>query len=271
MLQKKHLLLIVDKLEPNGIVENLTHEFTLTICNPFNLEQQLKRQKLPDLYLFLNKKLRTVQSTLKRYPHYFANPLYLLWWPQENQPLPSEDIKNCLEQGICYIIPFHSCIDLVLAKINGRIKANHISKNIYQREVYIGDSSHHYHKDSETLDKVVNYLNEKNLDHDFSIEKMGKDIGMSRTNFFSKIKSLTGLSPSRMVMNYRLRKAAFLITESDKNICDIAFEVGFSSTTYFTRCFKEKFGKSPSKYGKSKGSIIEINDFSNLDFEDSPA
>ena len=269
MLSENSILLIVDDVLIN-IVSTLGSNFNVITCNLFNLKEQLSNHSRPDLFLFLNKDLSVVISTIKSYSDYFTNPLSIIWWPQ-NQVISTKDLINCSERGIEYMLTFNHVTQLNIAKIEGRLKANSTCKRIHYREAYLQGSNIGPKKDAETLDKVIGYLNEKNLDTNFSIEKMGTDLGMSRTKFFSKVKLLTGSSPSRMVMNYRLKKAACLITESDKNISDIAFEVGFSSTTYFTKCFKEKFGKSPSQYSKLKRQVIEIIDLVNVDIMDSSA
>ena len=100
------------------------------------------------------------------------------------------------------------------------------------------------------VELVRQYLTDHLLDKDFSIEKLGIDLGMSRTNFFSRMKQATGMSPSRFVMTFRLRKAAALLLKNAQNISDIAYQVGFSSTAYFSKCFKVEFGKKPSEYSR---------------------
>lgn len=222
---------------------------------------------LPDLYLFLNKDLSVVVPAINRYPVYFTNPLLIIWWPQD-RVVSTKDLIICSEKGIEYMLTFDHVTQLNIAKIKGRINANRASKKNHYRDAYLQGISVGCNKDADLLDRVFGYLDEKNLDSDFSIEKMGTDLGMSRTKFFSKIKSLTGSSPSRMVMNYRLKKGAYLLEESDKNISDIAYEVGFSSTPYFTKCFKEKFGKSPSQYSKLKEKSIQNENLVKINLRD---
>ena len=83
-------------------------------------------------------------------------------------------------------------------------------------------------------------------EEEYSIEEFVKEAGMSRTNFHRKLKALTGKSPSLYLRSVRLAKAKELIEDRKGNISEIAYSVGFSSPQYFTRCFKEEFGFSPS-------------------------
>ena len=74
---------------------------------------------------------------------------------------------------------------------------------------------------------------------------------MSRNVFFKKFNSLAGTHPNDFIRDYRLNRAAKLLNDGAHDIAQIAFEVGFEYANYFARCFKDKFGKSPSEYAKS--------------------
>ncbi len=90
---------------------------------------------------------------------------------------------------------------------------------------------------------------EKNIDNDqFSIEDLGEAIFMSRSQVHRKLKAVTDQSATQFIRNYRLHRAAELIKINSGNITEIAYQVGFSSQTYFSKCFQELFGTSPSEY-----------------------
>jgi AraC-like DNA-binding protein len=101
-----------------------------------------------------------------------------------------------------------------------------------------------------TKQLLYDYLEKNNLEEDFSILKMGTDLGKLRTKFFLEVKSLTGHNPSQMVMHYRLDKAKTQLTNSN-SIADVAYNVGFDSAAYFSKCFKDVFKMSPTQYIKS--------------------
>lgn len=102
-----------------------------------------------------------------------------------------------------------------------------------------------------TIETLNAYLDANNLSDDFTIQKMGNDLNKSRTLFFLEVKSLTGHNPSQMVMHYRLSKAKPMLSTS-KHISDVAYGVGFDSTAYFSKCFKQAFKMSPSQYINSE-------------------
>jgi signal transduction histidine kinase/ligand-binding sensor domain-containing protein/DNA-binding response OmpR family regulator len=106
-------------------------------------------------------------------------------------------------------------------------------------------------KDEDFL-KSVSLIIEENLENSmFQIESIAKETGLSRTNFFKKLKSLTGIAPIEFVNEIRLTKASALIESRSFTISEVAYKVGFNDAGYFTKCFKEKFGCTPSNYLKS--------------------
>ena len=102
--------------------------------------------------------------------------------------------------------------------------------------------------DEKFLNKIRNIVNEHISEENFSIEELGNEIGMSRSQVLRKIKALTGKSPSLYVRSIRLLKAKEMIENGDGNISEIAYSVGFSSPVYFSKCFKEEFGYSPKNF-----------------------
>ncbi|RKY92537.1 MAG: transcriptional regulator, partial [Ignavibacteriae bacterium] len=83
-------------------------------------------------------------------------------------------------------------------------------------------------------------------DDGFSIEELGRETIMSRSQIHRKLKALTGKSPSQYIRSIRLAKAKKYIEEQQGNISEIAYSVGFGSPAYFTRCFKAEYGYPPS-------------------------
>ena len=71
---------------------------------------------------------------------------------------------------------------------------------------------------------------------------------MSKSQLYRKVTSLTGFSPNDLLNEYRLEKAKELLTKKKHNVSEVAFVTGFSSPSYFTKCFKNKFGLLPLAY-----------------------
>lgn len=97
-------------------------------------------------------------------------------------------------------------------------------------------------------DLIMKRLDEKDL----PIPILARELGFSRSSLYRKVKAITGLSINQFVRKVRLNQAAKLIEQSEMNVSQIAYEVGFNDLKYFRNCFKEQFGVPPSIYRKRK-------------------
>ena len=101
--------------------------------------------------------------------------------------------------------------------------------------------------DERFMKKVMDVIEQHLSEEDFSIEEFGNEVGMSRSQIHRKLKALSGKSASVFLRSVRLAKAKKMMEEQKGNISEIAYLVGFSSPSYFTKCFKDEFGNSPSE------------------------
>lgn len=110
----------------------------------------------------------------------------------------------------------------------------------------------HTKSDESFLDRIndfiCNHLDEPDLD----VDKLARQMNMSRPTLFRKIKSIADLTPAELVNITRLKKAAELLAEGDYKVYEVSDMVGFSSQTAFGRCFLKQFGMTPTEYQKSK-------------------
>lgn len=90
---------------------------------------------------------------------------------------------------------------------------------------------------------------EKNISNpELNVDLLCREIGLSRTNLYRKLKAITELSPVELIRNKRLEIAAKLLLESDYSVSEISVDVGFNSHAYFTQCFKQVYGYSPTEF-----------------------
>lgn len=103
--------------------------------------------------------------------------------------------------------------------------------------------------DKDLLDRTVAII-EKNLDNsEYSLSDLIKELYISRTNFFTKIKAITGQTPNEFILTIRLKKAAWMLKhELYLSVTEVSERTGFSSQRYFSRCFKDMYGISPLYY-----------------------
>lgn len=107
--------------------------------------------------------------------------------------------------------------------------------------------------DKDFVERFKGLIEAKMSDSGLNVEDLGKDMGLSRVQLYRKIKSLTNYSPNELLRIARLKKAFSLLASSDMTIAEVGYEVGFSSPSYFAKCYKEEFGESPTDFLKRKG------------------
>lgn len=143
--------------------------------------------------------------------------------------------------------PFHA--EEVLARIKNMLNQRkklqeHIRHNLLIEPSAINETS----DDERFIDKARKIMEEHLSDTEFSVDKFASEMAFCRFHLNRKFQAIVGLSSSRFMRDVRLRKAAQLIIAQKGNISQIALEVGFENFAYFARCFKNKFGCTPSQY-----------------------
>ena len=89
----------------------------------------------------------------------------------------------------------------------------------------------------------------KNLgDEEFNVEGLCKKLYMGRTTLYRKVLALTGETPTDFIRSYRLKRGAEILKQNQGTVLEVALNVGFSNSSYFAKCFKEKFHQLPSEY-----------------------
>ena len=101
-------------------------------------------------------------------------------------------------------------------------------------------------KEDPFLQKFRDFIERNMSDSDLSVETIGAELGLSRVQLYRKVKALTGQSPVELLRKARLLRGRQLLETSHKTISEVAYEVGFSAPSYFTKCFKDEYGVSPS-------------------------
>lgn len=101
--------------------------------------------------------------------------------------------------------------------------------------------------DNEFYKKFLRLVEEQMGNPDLNVEELASEMGLGRSQFYRKLKSLTGYSPVELLRKLRLSRATELLTSSDKTISEISYEVGFSTPAYFTKCYRDAFGVTPSE------------------------
>lgn len=105
--------------------------------------------------------------------------------------------------------------------------------------------------DQELLDKAIKVVEENLTNPQFDVNAFAETLNLGRTSLFSKLKGITGQTPNEFIMSIRLKKGVHLLKNNPElNVSDIAFQIGFSEATYFVKCFKGMYGKTPLQFRK---------------------
>ena len=151
--------------------------------------------------------------------------------------------------------PFHSKV--LLARIENLLRQRQLLKNLYQgtKEAEKEISEAHLEDRDKQFLKQLQAIIQKNLsDSDFGVEDMGQQIGLSRVQLYRKVKAMTGSSVVDLLRKARLAKARRLLETRSMSVSEVAYEVGFSAPSYFTKCFKEEYGMLPGDVGNVLGN-----------------
>ena len=100
-------------------------------------------------------------------------------------------------------------------------------------------------RDQTFIGRLRDSIRQNMGDSDFTVERLGEELGLSRVQLYRKVKALTGQTPVDLLKKARLERARLLVEKTDKSISEIAYEVGFTAPSYFNKCFKDEFGVSP--------------------------
>lgn len=128
-------------------------------------------------------------------------------------------------------------------------------------------------KDKEFIERLDTEIQKNLQEPTFSIDTLAEIMCMSRSNFYRKIKGISGMSPNDYLKTIRLKMAAELLLQQEYRINEIYELVGFSSSSYFTKCFKEQFGVPPKEFlnnaknnAGNKSSEIVTRTWKSVDF-----
>lgn len=156
-----------------------------------------------------------------------------------------------MEGGADYFIekPFSKAF--LLSTINNLLLSRKKLREHYRETLDFKDNANNINQlDQQFLKKLRNIILENIGHEDLNVDDLASKLGISRVHLYRKVKKITDMSVSEFVISIKLKKSLDYLRNSGKTITEVAYESGFSSQSYYTRCFKEQFKISPSKYIK---------------------
>lgn len=159
--------------------------------------------------------------------------------PVENNKGFFEDIIKMAE-CLSFIVEGQIAISSEVKDIYGSENLNNSLKKEQIRSLSL--------KDEAFLNLLMNFMNGEWNNPRLNADSFSKNLGFSKSQLYRKLISITGQSPNTFIKNYRLRCALPLLTKGSENISGIAYETGFNSPAYFSKCFLQRYGMLPSAY-----------------------
>ncbi len=144
-------------------------------------------------------------------------------------------------------------MDILKSSLAQLISSRQIMFNKFYKGITKNDKSKTTTLDNDFIQKALAFINENISESELSVEVLASKVFLSRSQLYRKLKTLTGVSVNEFIRNVRLEKAKQLIELGNNNINEISYKVGFNSPSYFTKCYKAKYGHLPTH-------ISEVNE-----------
>lgn len=258
-LKGSQLLIVDDNSEIRDYLkELLDYDFEIKLAENGNQAWEMAMNELPDLVIsdVVMPELDGIAFTkaLKENPKTSHIPIILL------TARTSDDYHLYgLEIGADDFItkPFDE--DLLKARVINLLKNRFLVKEKIKNELILNPKEITVSSpDQEFLADLISILDANIGIREFNVSNLSKSLGMSHSIIYKKIKALTGYNLVEFIRDYRLKKAAKLLTNEDISVKEACYAVGFSDRKYFGAIFKKKFGTSPSHYRKNPSRKTDI-------------
>lgn len=153
------------------------------------------------------------------------------------------------ESGADAYIPKPFNEELLKIRVRKIIENREKVKEFFQKNFTFGERKENVAEIDKTfINKFRKVIEDNLIDSELNVDEIGKNLGLSRVQLYRKIKSLTNYAPNELVRIIRLKAAEQLFINTEKTISEVAYDTGFTSPSYFSKCFKEYFNESPTEY-----------------------
>jgi ligand-binding sensor domain-containing protein/signal transduction histidine kinase/DNA-binding response OmpR family regulator len=240
------ILIVEDNVELRNYLKNeLKKEYKVLVAENGQVGLELALQKLPDL--ILTDVIMPIMNGLELCKNIKADlktshiPLMML----SAKALVKDRLEGIDSGADMYLSkPFD--MDILRSSLVQLINSRQIMFNKFYNGITPKAKEKTTTLDNDFIKNVLHYINENISETELSVEDLASKVFLSRSQLYRKIKTLTGVSVNEFIRNVRLEKAKELIELGNDNITEISYKVGFSSPSYFTKCYKDKYGYLPT-------------------------
>ena len=247
--ERRQVLLVEDNTELREyLVSELKNEFTVLEAANGEEGLALAAERIPDLIIsdvmMPQKDGIELCSAIKSNINTSHIPVILL-----TARTTVEDQINGVNNGADLYITKPFNIGFLVANIRQIIASRQKLYTRFSQDVYLMPGKVATNElDQAFLQKAIDYIINNLTDSQLSVDSIAAIFNVSRMQVYRKIKALTGKSVVEFIRNIRMKQAVKLMDTHKYTLAEIAYQTGFNSSSYFTRCFKEEYGKTPSEY-----------------------
>ncbi len=245
--EKLRLLIIDDNADMRSYISILTSgQYEVSMVNNGADGLNIARQEMPDVIIcdVMMPVMDGLEFTrkLKEEPLICHIPVLLL----TAKVMPQHRAEGYQQGADAYLIkPFNT--EVLLSRLENLVRNRRLIKNIFSSTATPLREKETPKSPEDIFAEHFRDVIDKNLsNNDCNMDFLASEIGLSRTQLYRKIKAITGKSPNDILREARLQRADHLLKTTHKSTSEIAYEVGFSSPSYFSKCYKEAFGHTPS-------------------------
>ncbi|ANH80507.1 hybrid sensor histidine kinase/response regulator [Niabella ginsenosidivorans] len=249
----QHLLIVDDNPQ---IVEYLTGYFErqFRISKAFNGEDALKIVEAGDIDIIISDVMMPgidgIQFCKKIKQNIITCHIPIILLTAKNET--TNQVKG-LEAGADDYVTKPFSVPLLEAKVQNIIRSRRRLKEYYSSATEIIPENIALNTlDEEFLRKAIDIIEESLIDPEFSVLKLSRKIGMSRSSLYLKLKAITGESTTDFIKRIKFKKAAELLERKEHSVTEVAYLSGFSSLSYFSTSFKQYYGYLPTEYAAQK-------------------
>jgi len=248
--KKPIILVIEDNVDAFIYIQHcLEKEYNLHLAQNGKIGIEMARELVPDIIIseviMPEKNGFEITTSLKKNEKTSHIPIILLTTKMEH-----DDKLKSLKSGAdaCIIKPFDR--QELLLRLSKIIETQNRLQNYYSHAFFKEPIPHPAGTQAELafLEKLNGFIKDHLLDADFSMASLSKYLKMSQIQVYRKIKSLTHQTPTQYIRAKRLSKAVELLQNTQLNISEIAYQVGYTDPNYFSRTFHKEYGRTPSSY-----------------------
>lgn len=244
--RKPRLLIVEDNAELLEVMARMLGErYCVTVAHDGEEGLEAASGQLPDIIVadVMMPRLDGLELTRRLKENIDTSHIPIILLTARNSP---DDRVECYRAGADGYIskPFETKV--LEARIDNIISSRRKERETLHRQpdsnpVEVASSP----LDKEFIEKLVGLVSRNLLDSDVDMDFVAEKMAMSRSSFYRKVKTLTGLSPMEFVKNVKLKHAYELLRTTDMSVAEVAYSSGFNNPKYFTMCFKAEFGTTP--------------------------